>query len=477
MIKNERQYRISKAAARKFQDALAAPPPKVVAGVDPVIAAATSRGMAAQLADLEAEINEYEALKSGGLKIVAVDSLEEMPTMLIRARIASGLTQKELAERLGFSAQQIQRYEDTNYNSASFARLLEVAGALNLGIRHEALVGATAETASSVLKTLSKLGLPEAFVTQRLSTQPPETGDEGVWLAALLDRVQRIFGWEPSAVLAGGETLDIDQQPVYAARFKVRKGRDEKRLSAYTVYAHYLAMLLLEQLPKVRPQSLPNTAEEFYDAVAVRYETVSFSSALSYVWSLGIGVLPLTDSGSFDGAYWRVANRHVIALKPNTDASARWLFDLLHDYCHSTQHPDTTDSAIIELPPADPARLEDSDELEANEFASEIVVAGQGEALWNGAAEATGGDLRKLKRVLPQVAEQVGVGLGGAAYYMAHRLHSYGENWWGAAANLQRRDECPWQIARDALLEHIDLYVMAPTDRKLMQAAMQEVIA
>jgi transcriptional regulator with XRE-family HTH domain len=50
---------------------------------------------------------------------------------LIRARISAGLSQRELAARLGLKEQQIQRYEATNYETASLRRVLEIAAALN----------------------------------------------------------------------------------------------------------------------------------------------------------------------------------------------------------------------------------------------------------------------------------------------------------------------------------------------------------
>ena len=55
-----------------------------------------------------------------------------MPRALIRARIASGMTQEGLALRLGLKAQQVQRYEATEYESASFARIRKVVQALGL---------------------------------------------------------------------------------------------------------------------------------------------------------------------------------------------------------------------------------------------------------------------------------------------------------------------------------------------------------
>ena len=41
-----------------------------------------------------------------------------------------GLSQKELADRIGLKEQQIQRYEATEYASASLTRIQEIIGAL-----------------------------------------------------------------------------------------------------------------------------------------------------------------------------------------------------------------------------------------------------------------------------------------------------------------------------------------------------------
>ena len=51
-----------------------------------------------------------------------------MARLLIRAGIARGLSQKSLASRLGLKEQQIQRYEASEYASASLARIRSVAG-------------------------------------------------------------------------------------------------------------------------------------------------------------------------------------------------------------------------------------------------------------------------------------------------------------------------------------------------------------
>ena len=57
--------------------------------------------------------------------------VSSLPETLIKARIARGMSQRELAERIGLKEQQIQRYEATNYSSASLSRIRAVVSGLN----------------------------------------------------------------------------------------------------------------------------------------------------------------------------------------------------------------------------------------------------------------------------------------------------------------------------------------------------------
>ena len=104
-------------------------------GGQSLICPGTDAGESSQLQDPEAELQEYETLKTGGPRILAMDSLEGLPKVLIQARIAAGLTQEDLAARLGVKPQQIQRYEASDYQTASFARLREIARLLGLVVR------------------------------------------------------------------------------------------------------------------------------------------------------------------------------------------------------------------------------------------------------------------------------------------------------------------------------------------------------
>ena len=137
MIKNERQYRITKAQAAKFERALAELSEQSGddAGVHPLLRKAHEDALRSQLADLHQQLEEYETLQSGELPVLTLSSLEELPLALIKARIASGLSQKDLAERLGLKEQQIQRYEATEYTSASLTRVKEVIKALHIEVQ------------------------------------------------------------------------------------------------------------------------------------------------------------------------------------------------------------------------------------------------------------------------------------------------------------------------------------------------------
>ena len=141
MISNERQYKITKTQAEMFSRAVQ--DATVRSGVDPLLQKLERDALRSQLQDLEQEIREYESLRSGEESILTLDSFAELPRALIKARIASGLTQKDLADRLGLKEQQIQRYEATDYTAASVRRLKQVIEALGIRVHADLLLGAS----------------------------------------------------------------------------------------------------------------------------------------------------------------------------------------------------------------------------------------------------------------------------------------------------------------------------------------------
>ncbi len=145
MIKNERQYRITKGQITKYQKALVELGARPKREVHPLLWKAQQDALHSQLDDLRAEADEYKALQAGKRRVLKLDSLDQLPQALIRARIARGLTQKQLAQKIGVQEQQIQRYEASDYATASFGRLKEIIRALNIKVREWVLLDRPAD--------------------------------------------------------------------------------------------------------------------------------------------------------------------------------------------------------------------------------------------------------------------------------------------------------------------------------------------
>lgn len=133
MITNDVQYRSTKAHLRQFEEALANL--EAAAGDKPTkLQKLEIDAVTAQADDLRAELAEYERLASGEVSTFTASTLEGLATLLIQARIARGWTQRRLADELEVAEQQVQRYEATEYRSASLARICDVASALGVDI-------------------------------------------------------------------------------------------------------------------------------------------------------------------------------------------------------------------------------------------------------------------------------------------------------------------------------------------------------
>ena len=136
MITNERQYRITKSqiinltkAAKNFtlEDTTNLTDSNNLARIE-------LDALKSEIEVLSNQLFEYETLKLGAVNVFKANSLQELPMLLIQARIAQGLTQRQLANKLELKEQQIQRYESEVYASANIRRLAEIADVLNLEI-------------------------------------------------------------------------------------------------------------------------------------------------------------------------------------------------------------------------------------------------------------------------------------------------------------------------------------------------------
>ena len=480
MIKNERQYRITKAQAVKLEQALAewSRSSKSEENVHPLLLKAEQEGIDSQLDDLRAEIDEYEALKAGKYAIPALDTFAEFPLFLIRARIAEGLTQKDLAERLGLKEQQIQKYESTEYASASLSRIKEVAQALGVKLTDDSVVHPSGMSLASLINRLRGAGLDRDLIMKRIvpaslleRSRVEEAEGSGKLVYQVAHHVGRIFGWAPSDILSqSGVQLDMRLAP---AKLKVAVNANEKRVNAYLIYAHYLVLTLVQAMKTQEQTAVPEDPYETRRTVIDRYGSLTLANVLNYLWDLGILVLPLNDPGAFHGAYFRENYRHMIVLKQKTPSSSRWMFDALHETCHTLQEPERANLVIVEHDDMSRERAS-SAEIIAGQYAGAVLLGKNPQRLAERCIKEANRDLRLLKTAVKEVASMENVPADSLANYIAFRLSTEGENWWGAARNLQNVGPNPFSIAKDVLLERIDLSRLADPDLQLVQRALVE---
>ncbi|MEO5840294.1 MAG: helix-turn-helix transcriptional regulator [Acidimicrobiales bacterium] len=136
MITNEVQYRATKAHLDRFEEAAANIEARP--GTRTKLERLELDAIRAQADDLRAELVDFDLLRGGTVAVFVAASLEDLSTVLVKARIARGWTQRQLAEALGMAEQQIQRYESNDYRSTSLARLCDIANALGVTIAQHA---------------------------------------------------------------------------------------------------------------------------------------------------------------------------------------------------------------------------------------------------------------------------------------------------------------------------------------------------
>jgi HTH-type transcriptional regulator/antitoxin HigA len=128
MIKSDAQRERTAAQIAGFREALA----KVDQEMTGKRAAAVRGSYEGMIRQLEEELREYDEIKCGELTLPNIERLDQIAPFVAKMRIAKGVSQTELARRLGVSKQVISRYEETEYQTVAVARLQEILDAIRI---------------------------------------------------------------------------------------------------------------------------------------------------------------------------------------------------------------------------------------------------------------------------------------------------------------------------------------------------------
>jgi Zn-dependent peptidase ImmA (M78 family) len=241
------------------------------------------------------------------------------------------------------------------------------------------------------------------------------------------------------------------------------------------MYAHKIALLAEQAAERPSYRCPPDDPHTMAAEIRERYGDLGFESVVRYCWGQGIVVVPLFDRGQFHGACWLVGGNPVVVLKQRLDFDARWAFDLGHELCHVVQHLRLETPAIVEFEEIGRAGELEDEEVEASDFAGELLL-GDPDAIAQKVVSAAGGATERLRSAVPRVAAREGVDVGVLANYMAYRISTEQRNQavWGVANNLQSGGAGASETARRVLKEHLNWDRLTDDDAAVLNGALAE---
>ncbi len=134
MIRNESEYQEAARRQREERDRLEQHRARLAeSGLGPAEVERALAPLRSFHLQLDEEIQSYERLRRGELDELI--NLHGLGHTLIALRIALGLTQRELAERLGIHESQVSRDERNEYHGITVNRATRVLDALGVQLR------------------------------------------------------------------------------------------------------------------------------------------------------------------------------------------------------------------------------------------------------------------------------------------------------------------------------------------------------
>lgn len=359
MITNDRQYKITKTQIQSFQQSLdeILKVTTIPDNIHPRIFEAQKNAIESQLQELIHEVQEYEALKEGKIIISEVNNLSELPLVLIRSRIANGLTQAELAKALELKEQQIQRYESELYNTASLKTLLKITEVLNIS-----LIG------DAQLKAIKTQELIPEF---NISNYPFKEMVRRKWfgdLSSLNEAVQK----SSELLFKFFDKAGLNNLQYGLTKRSIRSGSS---FNEYALNAWYARVIT-----KAKNQHLETTfrkeviTDEWLKGLAIlSIDENGITKAAQYLLSSGISFIiePSLEGTFLDGAALLIDNKKpIIALTLRHDRLDNFWFVLFHEIAHLKLHLGGDMEAIFD----DLDVNSDGIESEADMFALDALI-------------------------------------------------------------------------------------------------------
>lgn len=445
MIATENQYRVTSRKLDKLRGALR--DLEDASGLEPTFAKAQALSLSETIQELTEQVAEYDALRSGRVSEVPVDSLADLPKALIKARVARGFSQSDLAGMLGVRPQQIQRWESEEYASVSFASLTRVADALQLDTRQIVhLDDRPAYDPKELRRALVDAGLPPSVLDAKI--MPRRLLRRADMFVDEVDaRLRKLFAFGIREALSRREFTPT------ALQFKLPASAKQMRTRAYAAYLDGMCAIVAKAVRRP-PLPVPDSIEDMH--AQLFFYGLSLQSAVEACWEMGIGVIALDDSIAFNGACWRRNGRAIVVLRNSGTEESRALFDLIHELYHLISIQG--DFALVEADETSIERRESKDELRANRFAAEVLTQGRLGTVIAEVFHRSEGRVNRLAEAVIEIAREEGLPVGILANLIAAHVDQESSNrsWWAVARTLQEHGD-PWRTVRDLFIRNAEL--------------------
>ena len=367
MITNERQYRITKAQTEKFKEAIDTFKTKDATEKkgSKKLAQAEIAALRSEYEILSKQLHEYETLKSGTVEVLKASTLEDLPSILIRARIAKGFSQRQLAEAIGLKEQQIQRYEAKEYASANLQRLSEISKALGLNISEIAEFRAKPQPTSN--EDINDLAWDQFPIKEMYSRN---------WFEGFSGSLSDAM--DNSDELVQEYITRFIDVPIQAlARQRVRLGGTVNRYALLAWQCRIIDLAKKEENKITNRYKEKAITDEWLNSLAhISTDKDGPKKAVDYLQDSGIRLViePHLPQTHLDGAAFLLADGPVIGLTIRYDRIDNFWFVLFHELVHIMKHLRRGDVESI----FDDLELEAGDiEQEADKLAGELLVPGE----------------------------------------------------------------------------------------------------
>lgn len=450
MIKNDLELSISKESLAEFLESLKnLETDSAFMELTPIKKKILRDAICGEIENLKDQIDEYERLTNGEKLTFELINPTDLPVMLIKARINRGLSYVEVGEKLGIDAEKFEEAEEELFVDADPQLLLKLIETLDINVPPiipELITQSRRQVIANLRKTLGQL-LQKVIPFEIIENENIIYGH-----LKLATSLKRIFGEYANLIISG---LKPEYETDTSLRYKVPRGANADAVYLYTSYAYHIAKEV-NKIIDVPISDLTTDPFQFREAVIEKYGSFNFKNCINHIWDLGVPIIPLDLKGGFHGACWRFEGRNIIVLKQQSKSESKWLFDLLHEYWHATQQSHLLERDKVDISDVLSIDYEDQEEVDANNFANNVIFDGKGEQLLRQCYSLSQGRQNRLKTAVERVALLNDADVSSLANYVAHNESRRGGNFWGAAHNLQVKDN-PYRHTLKVFEERISI--------------------